>query len=74
MVKKFFLFLILLPTFSLFAQEIRVTASTDTTDYLIGDQIKYSLIINADKDVYIINPFFRDTLKSVDVIKYQIQL
>ena len=69
MVKKFFLFLILLPTFSLFAQEIRVTASTDTTDYLIGDQIKYSLIINADKDVYIINPFFRDTLKSVDVIK-----
>lgn len=69
MVKKFFLFLILLPTFSLFAQEIRVTASTDTTDYLIGDQIKYSLIINADKDVSIINPFFRDTLKSVDVIK-----
>lgn len=69
MVKKFFLFLILLPAFSLFAQEIRVTASTDTTDYLIGDQIKYSLIINADKDVYIINPFFRDTLKSVDVIK-----
>jgi len=69
MVKKFFLFLILLPAFSLFAQGIRVTASTDTTDYLIGDQIKYSLIINADKDVYIINPFFRDTLKSVDVIK-----
>lgn len=69
MVKKFFLFLILLPAFSLFAQEIRVTASTDTTDYLIGDQIKYSLIINADKDVSIINPFFRDTLKSVDVIK-----
>ncbi len=69
MVKKFFLFLILLPAFSLFAQEIRVTAATDTTDYLIGDQIKYSLIINADKDVSFINPFFRDTLKSVDVIK-----
>lgn len=69
MVKKFFLFLILLPTFSLFAQEIKVIASTDTSDYLIGDQIKYSLIIDADKNVYIINPFFRDTLKSVDVIK-----
>jgi hypothetical protein len=69
MVNKFFLFLILLPVFSLFAQEIKVTASTDTTDYLIGDQIKYHLVINTNKNVYIINPFFRDTLKNVDVIK-----
>lgn len=69
MVKQFFLFLILIPFFSLFAQEIKVTASTDTTDYLVGDQIKYSLVINADKNVYVINPFFRDSLRNVDVIK-----
>jgi hypothetical protein len=68
MVNKLFLFLILLPVFSLFPQEIKVAASTDTTDYLIGDQIKYHLVINTDKNVYIINPFFRDSLKNVDVV------
>lgn len=69
MVKKIFLLLLLLPVFSVLAQEIKVAASTDTTDYLIGDRIKYHLVINADKNVYIINPFFRDSLKNIDVIK-----
>lgn len=68
MVKKFLLLIIMLPVFSLFAQEIKVTASTDTTDYLIGDHIKYHLVIDADKNVYIINPFFRDSLKNIDVV------
>ncbi len=68
MVKKYFLVLILLPILSLYAQEIKVTASTDTTDYLIGDRIRYNLIIDMDKNVYVINPYFRDSLKSVDVI------
>jgi hypothetical protein len=68
MVKRFLVILILLPVFSLFAQEIKVTASTDTTDYMIGDHIKYSLTIDAAKNVYIINPFFRDSLKNVDVV------
>ena len=57
MVKKFFFLLILQFFLSpLFAQEITVTASTDTSDYMIGDQIQYSLIITMDKNVYIINP------------------
>jgi hypothetical protein len=68
MVNKLFLFLVLLPVFSLFPQEIKVAASTDTTDYLIGDHIKYHLVIYTDKNVYIINPFFRDSLKNVDVV------
>ena len=68
MVKKLFLIL-LFPVFSLFAQEIKVTASTDTTDYLIGDHIKYTLQIDADKNVFIIYPFFRDSLKNIDVLK-----
>lgn len=68
MVKKFLLILFFLPALSLYAQEIKATASTDTTDYLIGDRIKYHLIIDMDKNVYVINPFFRDSLKNVDVI------
>ncbi len=69
MVKKFLLLLSLTFLFtSIFAQEITVTASTDTSDYMIGDQIQYSLIITMDKNVYIINPFFRDSLKNIDVL------
>jgi len=69
MVKKLFFLLILQFFLSpIFAQEITVTASTDTSDYMIGDQIQYSLIITMDKNVYIINPFFRDSLKNIDVL------
>ena len=69
MVKKFFLVLILQFFLTpLYAQEITVSASTDTTDYMIGDHIKYSLQIEMSKYVYIINPFFRDSLKNIDVI------
>ena len=69
MVRKLFLIILITISFTFsFAQEIKVTASTDTTDYLIGDHIKYTLLIEAAKNVYIINPFFRDSLKNVDVI------
>jgi hypothetical protein len=69
MVKKLFLLLILQFFISpLFAQEITITASTDTSDYMIGDQIQYSLKITMDKNVFIINPFFRDSLKNIDVL------
>ncbi len=68
MVKNFLFIIVFLFSFSLFAQEINVTASTDTSDYKIGDQIHYSLSIKMTKDVYIINPFFRDSLKNIDVI------
>ncbi len=68
MVKNFLFIIVFLFSFSLFAQEINVTASTDTSDYKIGDQIHYSLSIKMNKDVYIINPFFRDSLKNIDVI------
>ena len=69
MVKNIFIILVLTFSFNLFAQEISVTASTDTTDYMIGDHIQYTLLITMDKDVYIINPFFRDSLKNVDVLE-----
>ena len=68
MVKNIFFFFAFTFSFNLFAQEISVTASTDTIDYIIGDQIQYSLYIKMNKDVYIINPFFRDSLKNIDVL------
>ena len=68
MVKNIFFIFVLTFSFDLFAQEISVTASTDTSDYMIGDQIQYSLYIKMNKEVYIINPFFRDTLKNIDVL------
>jgi hypothetical protein len=69
MVKKFFFFLVILFCFTpIYAQEISASASTDTTDYVIGDQIRFSLFIKMGKDVYIINPFFRDSLKNIDVL------
>jgi len=69
MVKNIFFIFILTFSFNLFAQEINVIASTDTTDYMIGDRINYSLSIQMNKDVFIINPFFRDSLKNIDVLE-----
>ncbi len=70
MVKKFFFILFFTFSFNLIAQQITAAASTDTTDYMIGDQIKYSLSLEMDKNVYIINPFFRDSLKNIDVLAF----
>ncbi len=63
-----FISLFLVLVHSSFAQEITAIAATDSSDYLVGDQIKYSLEITMDKKVHIINPFFRDTLKNIDVL------
>lgn len=68
MVKKIFLILFFTISLNLYAQQINVSSSTDTTDYMIGDHIQYSLVLTMDKDVYIINPFFRDSLKNIDVL------
>lgn len=70
MVKRFFFILFFTFGFNLFAQQITATAFTDTTDYMIGDQIKYSLSLEMDKNIYIINPFFKDSLKNIDVLAY----
>lgn len=68
MVKRFAAILIVFISLSALAQEVKVTASTDKTDYLIGDYIRYSLVIDAQKNVFIINPFFRDSLRNIDVV------
>lgn len=63
------LLLILSFTLSVFAQEISVKASTDSSDYLIGDHINFSLTISHSDEVAIVTPFFRDSLNKFEIIK-----
>lgn len=58
--------LIILPVY---AQEISVKAYTDSSDYLIGDHINFTLLINHSDNVGIVTPFFRDSLKKFEIIK-----
>ena len=66
---KIFPILFLLFVTEYYAQPVSVLASVDSSDYLIGDYINYSLQIITDKNVQIISPFIRDSLKEVEIIK-----
>lgn len=69
MVKKILLILFLCFSTNIISQNIFVEASVDTTDYLIGDRINYSLKITSDKNVYPLRPYFSDSLNYVDFIR-----
>ncbi|MDR3609132.1 MAG: hypothetical protein P4L27_01050 [Ignavibacteriaceae bacterium] len=69
MVKKVLLIFLLLFNAALFGQDIRVKSSTDTTSYKVGDYINYTLRIEYDKNIGIIPPQIRDSLKIADIIK-----
>lgn len=51
------------------AQSVSVLASVDSSDYLVGDYITYTLEVKADKNVTVTTPNIRDSLKNVEVIK-----
>ena len=53
---------------NLYAQTISVGASTDTSDYLVGDYIHYQIKVIAKKDIQIIQPFLPDTLTQLELI------
>jgi hypothetical protein len=65
---KYFYLLFLL-SINLSAQSVSALASVDSTDYLVGDYITYSLEIRADKNIEITTPFIRDSLKKFEIIK-----
>lgn len=65
---KYFLVLFLF-SINISAQSISALASVDSSDYLVGDYINYTLEIRSEKGIEIINPFFRDSLKQVEIIK-----
>jgi hypothetical protein len=61
--------LIFLFSFSTFSQNIIVKASTDKTDYLVGDYIYYSIQVDHDKNLKVYTPDINDSLSSIAVIK-----
>jgi hypothetical protein len=65
---KYFVLLFLL-SINLSAQSISVLASVDSSDYLVGDYINYTLEVRAEKNIQIVTPFIRDSLKKVEIIK-----
>lgn len=65
---KYFVLLFLL-SINLSAQSISVLASVDSSDYLVGDYITYTLEIRSDKNIQVTTPFIRDSLKKVEIIK-----
>lgn len=66
LLKIIFVLFISIPVYS---QEITVKAFTDSSEYLIGDFINLTLIINHSNDIGIVTPFFRDSLKNFEIIK-----
>lgn len=51
------------------AQNISVSATTDTTKYKVGDYIKYNLELKYDKDVKVKLPPVKDSVKVLDFIE-----
>ncbi|MCX6151881.1 MAG: hypothetical protein NTX22_15255 [Ignavibacteriales bacterium] len=73
MVKKVLLaiFVIGFTFISVKAQSVSVKASVDSSRYLVGDFINYSIIINHPKDVSVNSPSIKDSLKGIDLIKIE---
>ena len=71
MVKLFrtYFILIILLSAELCAQSVSALASVDSSDYLVGDFITYTLEVRSEKNIQISQPFIRDSLKQVEVIK-----
>ncbi|MCW8848411.1 MAG: hypothetical protein OQJ81_00425 [Melioribacteraceae bacterium] len=71
MVVKFnnFIAFILLFSLPLAAQNISVTAGTDTSDYLVGDYIQFSIRAEYDDGIRISPPSLADKLGKLEVIK-----
>jgi len=64
-----FLLFIIFSAAALNAQSISVSASTDTTDYKVGDYIKYTLELSYDKNIKISLPSVKDSIKTLEFIQ-----
>ena len=60
-----YLFFLIVPVFP---QEIRTKVDVDTTDYLIGDYINYSIKIDHGKNIEVFFPSLKDALKKLELI------
>ena len=68
MVRFLIILSIILSSVYIPAQTISVSSSTDTTDYLVGDFINYTIEVTTKKDVQVIDPVIPDTLSQLDLI------
>ncbi len=71
MVKKLLsiLFIILFISVNTFAQSVTANASTDKSDYLVGDYIHFNIKVDYNKGTLIYPPAIQDSLKNVSIIK-----
>ena len=53
------------------AQTITVSASTDTTDYLVGDYIQYNIEVVTNKNIQLLQPTFPDSLSQLELISVE---
>jgi len=67
--KKLFFLLLILFSSQTFAQSVTALASLDSSNYLVGDYINYTLEVRTPKDVEITYPVIIDSLDEVEIIK-----
>jgi hypothetical protein len=68
-IKKILIIFFLSFSLHSFGQSITARASVDSTDYLVGDFIHYSLEVKYFKDILVTLPFIRDSLNHLEIIK-----
>lgn len=54
---------------NIYSQSIEVYASTDTTQYMVGDYITYQVELEYDNSITVFMPTVQDTIKVLDFIK-----
>ncbi len=71
MVKNFLITLaiLLICSVSILAQELRILASVDSSDYLVGDYINYTIEVRSPDELQIQTPAVTDSIKKLELIK-----
>lgn len=62
-------FLLILTSVIINAQSIIATATTDSSDYLVGDYIKFTIKVEHDESIRVSPPTLTDKLGSLEVVK-----
>ena len=65
------LFLVLILSLNLFAQNISAEAYTDSANYLVGDYINLTIKVKYDEGITVSNPLIKDNFKDIEVIKVE---
>jgi len=55
---------------SVYAQQLKVNAKLDTNLIMIGDQLKFNIIVEQNRDVHVEFPIFTDTItKNIEIVE-----